>query len=155
MPPLGLILSGSTATASGMPLGALGAPKRPQIRQKHEFSCFSGPLGGPPPPPPRGIPIVASGCTLLLPSYCPLCGMPLCPNNLRSMSLASVETGAALPSTNQQTAPAKGELGSQRSGMGPKRGPQGPKITDFGPFWAPGTRILVKMVQGDPPRRTR
>ena len=29
MLPFGLILSGSTAMASGMPLGALGAPKRP------------------------------------------------------------------------------------------------------------------------------
>ena len=48
MPSFGLIVSGSTATASGMPLGALGAPKRPQILQKQRFSCFSGPWGGPP-----------------------------------------------------------------------------------------------------------
>ena len=55
MPPFGLILSRSTATASGMPLGALGAPKRPQIYKKHGFSCFFGSLGG---TLPLGIPIV-------------------------------------------------------------------------------------------------
>ena len=54
MPPFGLILSGSTAKASGMPLGALGAPKRPQIYKKTTFMFF-GSLGG---GLPLGIPIV-------------------------------------------------------------------------------------------------
>ena len=51
MPPFGLILSGSMATASGVPLGALGTPKRPQILQKQRFSCFPGPGAGVTPSP--------------------------------------------------------------------------------------------------------
>ena len=53
------------------------------------YRATLGPRGAPwgdPPPPPAIIPIhpakatigYASGCTLLLPSYCPLCGMPPC-----------------------------------------------------------------------------
>ena len=50
MPPLGLILSGSTATASGMPLGALGVLKTAKNPPQTQMFMLFGSLGGSPLP---------------------------------------------------------------------------------------------------------
>ena len=56
MPPLGLILSGSTATDSGVPLGALGGLQTAKNLPETLIFMFFGSLGGP--PSLLGMPIV-------------------------------------------------------------------------------------------------
>ena len=130
MPRFGLILSGSTATASGMPLGALGGRlQTAKNLPKTLIFMFLGSLGGDPPCSGHAY-CPTSGCTLLLPSYCPFAGccyVAFLPNNRRTPSLAAGQRFSEVterhpPNRGYRAAPAKGELGSQRSQLGPNMG---------------------------------